>query len=89
MTRLGLRQRVLAQALHDGARLYRVAAGWYTEYQGRRTRQDCERCMGMVVRGLLSRHGTDELSDGSCRDRYVPSEACKRALEKTDERPEH
>lgn len=72
--RLGPQQRVLAQALHDGARLYRTTAGWYTEYQGRRTKVNRERCSGMVVRGLLSHHGTDALSNGESRDRYVLSE---------------
>ncbi len=82
--RHGPHRRALAQAIHDGARLYRVAAGWYTEHQGRRTKQDRERCMGMVVRGLLMIDGTDALSNGESRDRYVLSEACKRALEEGD-----
>lgn len=75
--RLGPHQKELVKKMLDGARLYRVADGWYLEYRGMRTKVNRERCMGMYTRGLLVLDRTDELSDGSCRDRYVLSEEAK------------
>jgi len=79
--RLGPHQRALAQQMMDGARLYRIDAGFYLEHRGKRTKVNRERVMGMYVRGLLSIDRTDELSDGSSRDRYVLTEVGERAME--------
>ena len=77
MTRLGPQQRVLAQALHDGARLYRLFGGRWHLHDGETIRAvPGRRALGMHTRGLLM---IDERIN--FRDRYALTAACERALE--------